>query len=301
MTEVRPFARQDRDQLLALANRHIAAALPGGSVPAAVLLTALERNPDEYVIDPWVIDRRTLVGVERDRVVAAAHLKRYGTDPRVSAGYADTGSIDWIICWPDQMEAGRLVLEAALGHLREWRVGMWHADGALPCLGVYGIPDAWPHVRALVAEAGFDDRDGQVEIVFAGDLADVEPPGPAPVEGATVQRVLGTLGTAFQAIVGEQVVGLFEVEDGYSRGGSVGGLEGWADVGSHRVNDELQGQGIGSWLLRHGCEWLRLGGSRRLLAYAVDDENLPRIERYYCRHGLRRINRTRRGWARLPD
>jgi hypothetical protein len=36
--------------------------------------------------------------------------------------------------------------------------------------GVYGVPDAWPHIQSLLAEAGFDEADGQVEVVFAGAL-----------------------------------------------------------------------------------------------------------------------------------
>lgn len=301
MPEVRPFSRQDRDQLLSLANHHIATALPGGAIPAAALLAQMERDSGEYVIDPWVLERCTVVGLDRDRVVAAAHLKRYGTDDRVSADYSDAGDIDWIICWPNHLDAGGLVLEAALDQLRRWDVRIWYADGSLPCLGVYGISDSWPHVRALVTEAGFDDRDGHVEVTFAGDLDDVPPAGSAPVTGLLVRRVLGTLGTTFEAVVGEDVVGMFEVEDDYTRGGSVMKLDGWADVGNHQVREDVQGQGIGSWLFRHGCAWLRRGGSRRLLAYAMEDENLPGLERYYARHGLARINRTRRGWRQSPS
>jgi len=299
--EVRLFARQDRDQLLSLVNHHIAAVLPGGSIPASVLLSQMERDTAEYVIDPWVVGRHTIVGLERDRVVAAAHLKRYGEDLRVSASYSGAGSVDWLVCWPDHLAAGRLVLEAALGQLRAWDVRVWFADGSLPCLGVYGISDSWPHVQALVRGAGFDDAGGQVEVVFAGDLADVEPPGPAPVVGLTMRRVLGTLGTRFEAVAGDQVVGTFEVEDDYTRGGSVMTLAGWADLGNHRVQEDIRSQGIGSWLFRHGCAWLRLGGTRRLLAYAVENGDLTRIERYYGRHGLAWINRTRRGWQREPD
>lgn len=99
MPEVRPFARQDRDQLLSLVNHHIATVLPGGSIPVSTLLSQMERDQGEYVIDPWVTERHTIVGLQRDRVAAAAHLKRYGTDPRVSESYSDAGSIDWIVCW----------------------------------------------------------------------------------------------------------------------------------------------------------------------------------------------------------
>ena len=35
--------------------------------------------------------------------------------------------------------------------------------------GVYGIPDAWPNIQALLADAGFDDEHGQIEVIFAGN------------------------------------------------------------------------------------------------------------------------------------
>lgn len=301
MPEVRSFARHDREQLLSLANHHIATLLPGGSIPAAALLSQMERDTSEYVTEPWVTKRHTIVGVERDRIVAAAHLKRYAAGPLVSGDYSDAGAIDWIICWPDQLDTGRLLIGAALDHLRSWSARTWHADGSLPCPGVYGISESWPHVLELVTEAGFDDRDGQVEVIFAGDLDDVAPPGPAPWGGLVVRRVLGTLGTTFQALDGDEVVGVFEVDDDYTKGGSVMTLDGWADECNHWVKEDIRGRGVGTWLFRHGCAWLRLGGTSRLLAYAIEDGNLPRIERYYARHGLGAINRARRGWKRVPS
>ena len=72
-------------------------------------------------------------------------------------------------------------------------------------------------------------------------------------------------------------------------------LAGWADLGNHRVQEDIRSQGIGSWLFdrpRLGRGW---AGTRRLLAYAVENRDLPRIERYDGRDGLARINRTRRG------
>jgi len=299
--EIRPFVRTDRDQLLSLVNHHVATVLPGGSIPVSTLLAQLERDSGEYVIDPWVVDRHTIVGIERDRVVAAAHLKRYGSDATVMPDYVDAGSVDWVLCWPDHLDAGRAVLGAAVAHLARWKTRIWYADGSLPCLGVYGISDSWPHVQGLVTEAGFDDAGGHVEIVFAGDLGDVPAPGAAPLAGLTIRRVLGTLGTTFEAVLSGETVGMFEVEDDYTRGGSIMRLDGWADIGNHRVREDQRGQGIGSWLFASGCAWLRLGGSHRLLAYTIENDTLAAVERYVGRHGLARINRARRGWRRDPE
>ena len=65
---IRPFNRSDRDQLAALVNAHVAAVVPGASVSVNALLSRLEREPAELIVDPWVVERRTVVAVERDAV-----------------------------------------------------------------------------------------------------------------------------------------------------------------------------------------------------------------------------------------
>ena len=53
------------------------------------------------------------------------------------------------------------------------------------------------------------------------------------------------------------------------------------------MREDLRRQGIGIWLVRSAAEWLRLGGTTRLLAYAVEDEHLDGWARYYDRFDLR--------------
>lgn len=300
MPDVRTFIRSDRDQLLSLVNRHIAACLPGGSIPAATLLAQLEKDSSEYVTEPWVTARHTLVAIDRGRLVAAAHLKRYADDSRVSPSYTNAAAIDWFVFLPDNPDAGRAVLDASITHLSSWQPRILHADGGAFALATYGVPDAWPHVGQALAEAGFRDDGGHVEMIMAGHLADVPAPGELPVPELTVRRVVGPLGVAFEALLNDEVVGVFEAEDGYTRGGSVMTLAGWADESNHWVREDRRGRGIGRWLFRSGCEWLRLGGSTRLLAYATENDGFPRVEAYNASHGLRTIGRTRRGWWRDP-
>src|SRR5512132_1002957 len=61
--EVRPFKRPDREQLTALVNAHIEAVLPGVSVSVNAVLSQLEREPEEAIVDPWAVERTTLVAV----------------------------------------------------------------------------------------------------------------------------------------------------------------------------------------------------------------------------------------------
>src|SRR3954471_20687048 len=81
---IRPLRRSDREQLTALVNAHVGAVVPGVSVSVNVLLSQLEREPDETIVDPRGVARQPLVAVERDAVVGGAHVLRYGSDARVS-------------------------------------------------------------------------------------------------------------------------------------------------------------------------------------------------------------------------
>lgn len=150
----------------------------------------------------------------------------------------------------------------------------------------------------LYEEAGFDARQGKVEIIFAGSLDDFPKPGQPPLPDLTMRRELGSLGTAFNAVLDGQVVGSYEVDADLTRGGANLAFTGWADECNHWVRDDLRGRGIGTWLVGCAGAWLRLGGTTRLLAYADEDADLPRWTRYYSRHGLEPINRTTRGWRR---
>jgi GNAT superfamily N-acetyltransferase len=307
MPEVRPFARHDRDALTALANRHIAAVLPGGAVPVATLLSQLERDTREPIVDPWVTDRHTLVGIDAEQMVAAAYLKRYDSDERVGIGYRNQGEIAWLLCDPANLEVGRETLAAAMSHLSGWQCTRWLADGNLPCLGVYGIPDSWPHIERLLVEAGFDDDGGQVEIVYAGDISQISEADSPPLGALELRRVVGPLGTSFEAWIDTTRIGVFEVEDAH--GTSNAQLARWADEANHWVAPEYRGHGVGPWLFRQAASWLRLAGKDRLLAYAVErrargmapmDATTEGCDRYYRRLGLQRITRTRRGWHREP-
>src|ERR671936_300530 len=99
--EVRPFRRSDREQLTYLLNAHAAAVIPGVSASVNTVMGQLEREPAEFIVDPWVSERATLVAEQRRRIVAAAHLLRYAADDRVSASYRDAGEIRWFLFWPE--------------------------------------------------------------------------------------------------------------------------------------------------------------------------------------------------------
>jgi hypothetical protein len=189
--EVRPFRRSDRSQLTQLVNAHAEAVVPGMGVSVSTVLSALERQPGEFIEDPWVSERVTLVAQQRDRIVVAAHLLRYFADERAGAAARDVGEIHWLLfwadapagnpCWPDATKAAEALMAACTGQLERWGVTRQHAGGELPVRGVYGVPAQWPHVRALYQWAGFAHT-GHTEIVYLARVEDL--PRPAAHSGA---------------------------------------------------------------------------------------------------------------------
>jgi hypothetical protein len=247
--EVRPFRRSDREQLTELVNAHVAAVVPGVSVSVNTVLSQLEREPGEFIVDPWVRERATLVAEQRRRVVAAAHLLRYGADHEVGASYRDAGEIKWFLhwpeapFWPDSAEARDALLVACLARLDTWGVSRQYADGTLPAPGVYGLPEQWPHVRAAYEGAGFV-HEGHTEIVYVASIADIPAAGPPPVEGLRAQRSLGINGTRLSAVRGDVVVGFVEVET-LDDSGRMPRNTGWADIGNPRLSRPSATAGLG--------------------------------------------------------
>ena len=264
---IREFQRRDRDQLTALANAHLAAILPGLSISVNALLSQLEREPNEYVVDPWVVQRVTLVAEDRGNVLAGAHLVHYGGDDHVGSDYQGAAEIRWLICWAsaDGIAAGERLLDAGLAQFRRWRARREFANGALPAPGAYGVPDVWPHVAQLLAGAGFGD--GRREDVLAVAVADlprgVRPPGP----DLRIARSVGAVGTRFTAYQGDRALGYLDVDTLLGEQGRFAAGQRLADIGNLWVEPADRRRGVARWLLSTVADWLELAGVRLLLTY----------------------------------
>src|SRR5246127_4977707 len=123
--QVRPFRRSDRDQLTDLVNAHAEAVVPGLSVSVNTVLGSLERQPGEFIVDPWVRERVTLVAEQRSRGAAPAHPLRDSPDDGAGPAYRDAGEICWLLywplapagnpCWPDATGAAEALIAACTG------------------------------------------------------------------------------------------------------------------------------------------------------------------------------------------
>lgn len=298
--EIRSFRRGDRDQLTALVNAHVAAVVPGASVSVNAVLAQLEREPGEFIVDPWVVARATIVAEQRGRVVAAAHLLRYGASDSVGESYRDAAEIRWLLCgvdapfWPDATEVGIRLTAAAVERLRAWRPARILSDASLPAPGVYGVPDQWPHIAALLEDAGF--RSGRTEVVLLARISDLPRVAP-PLAGLRAQRSVGINGTRLAAVLDGHQLGFIEV-DSRAGNGRDPRLREWADVGNLHVDEEWRRRGVATWLVGAAGEWLELGGFSRLLDYAQEDEEVA-LE-FLQSVGFRELTRTRRGWTLEP-
>jgi GNAT superfamily N-acetyltransferase len=313
--EVRPFRRSDRDQLTQLVNAHAAAVVPGLSASVSTVLSALERQPGEFIEDPWVSERATLVAAQQGRITAAAHLLRYFPDERAGSSARDVGEICWLLfwpeapagnpCWPDAADAAGVLMAACIRRLDDWGVTRQQAGGELPVRGVYGVPAQWPHVSALYQRAGFAHT-GHTEIVYLARTDDLPRPAAAPVDGLSVRRTAGLNGTRLSAVLAEDVIGYVEVEI-FDAGERLPRHGGWADIGNLWVAEPYRRRGVASWLLGQAADWLRLAGVGRLLDYAwlegTDPGGLDYADyrAFLPAAGFRELTRTRRGWNRTPQ
>jgi GNAT superfamily N-acetyltransferase len=313
--EVRAFRRSDREQLTQLVNAHAAAVVPGMGASVSTVLSSLERQPGEFIEDPWVSERVTLVAEQRDRIAAAAHLLRHYPDERAGKAARDVGEIRWLLfwpeapagnpCWPDATEAADALMTACIRQLERWAVTRQHAGGELPVRGVYGVPAQWPHISAIYQRAGFSHT-GHTEVIYLARVEDLPHPAGVPIDGLSVRRTVGMNGTRLSAVLGEDVIGYIEVEV-LEEGERLPRNGGWADIGNLRVTENHRRRGVASWLLGQAADWLRLAGVDRLLDYAWLDGTDPGGQDYTDYRaflpavGFQELTRTRRGWNRAPQ
>src|SRR5262245_51907976 len=125
MIHIERFQPAHLPQLAGLINAHLGTLAPGWAMPADYIERHLRRNPGEYVIDPWVVARTTLCAIERQRVVAAAHLLRYGSGPEVHPSHHSVGDVAWFLAWPSASAAAAAVLAAAHDQLADRKSVVW--------------------------------------------------------------------------------------------------------------------------------------------------------------------------------
>jgi hypothetical protein len=293
--EIRPFERRDRDQLTELVNRHVAAVIPGVALSVNAVLSQLEREPGESIVDPWVAERRCLVAVERSALVAGALVHRFRSDPDVGPDFRNAGDIRWLVCTRSGGDAGTALLRACLDLFDEWRVERRCADCRLPVLACYGVPDTLPHVRALYVGAGFEGP-RRTEEVHVARCADLICPGH---DGIDVIRTMGSFGARLTLVRDGVELGFIDVgEQDADLARSATAIT-WTDVGNLHVAEGEDRAVVVPALYAAAAEWLVLGGVDRLLEYVADDIDVPGYRDELVALGFTRLVTNELGWE-LP-
>jgi GNAT superfamily N-acetyltransferase len=288
-------------------------------VSVSALLSELECQPQEFIVDPWVSERVTLVAEQQARVTAAAHLVRYFTDERAGQAYRGAGVIRWLLFWPhapagspywpDATEAAQALITACIRQLEDWQVTSQGAEGELPVPGVYGVPAQWPHIRALYERAGFAHT-GHTEVVHLARVEDLPHPAMPPLAGLSARRSVGINGTRLSAVLDTLIpdrreIGYIEVEV-IEEGERLSRRSGWADIGNLHVITQYRRQGVGTWLLGQAAAWLRLARVERLLSYTSLQDEEPAgqydsaTREFMAASGFVELTQTSRGWTRPP-
>ena len=284
---VRSLEPEHLPQLLELVNLHVAAVVPGWALSEAFLAQHLGRDFTQPITDPWVRERKTLCAFDAGRLLAAAHLLRYGGGPDVGAGLRGVGEIDWFVSLPGREDAASEILAAAGERLAAWGVGREHGwPTGLPTVPMNGVPGSWPHVAAALQTAGYrrgPERDR--EALYGGNLDAVAAPTEPPERGLSVERRAGAWGTRFSALVDEKEIGFCEVKADLTHGGMLPALGGWAELQELWIREDRRSRRVGAWLLRHAVAWLRLAGCGRIILDVAASDEAAGAGRFYRRFG----------------
>ena len=297
MVQIAPLDRSHLPQVLALVNSHLSTAIPGWSLTADYFWERLKSEPQEYITDPWVVERKSVVGIVRDRVCAAAHLLRYGDDTR----YKGVGDIDWILFWPGAREAGAVVLTECRRQMNAWQVVDEQISGPLPVPVCVGIPDVWPHISGLVEQFGYSANEEVDESVYGGTLNGISAPGEPSVSDVTIHRDAGAFGTRFVARLDGRDIAHCECISDLTEGGQLPALVGWAELDELETSETMRNQGVGSWVVRHAVKWLRLAKCDRIVLSVARDDEKAGAGRFYKRFGWMPLVRQKKHWQRQEE
>lgn len=295
MTQILSFHKSHLPQLQLLINAHLGAAIPGWALPGNYITSTLESNPHEEITDPWVAERKTILGLVRDRVCAGAHILRYGDD----TPWKGVCEIAWLLFWPEESDAGDSVLEAVHEQMQKWNTSEARFGGTFAIPNLIGTPDTWPHIADLLERSGYSlPAANSNQSIYGGNLDTIALPGSPPVNGLTIHRTLGKFGTRFSAHLDNRSVSQCECVSDLTLGGQLPALAGWSELTELETDASLRGQGIGTWVTQHAVEWLRLGKCNRVILNVNAEDESAGAGRFYERLGWTPFARLKNGWTR---
>lgn len=296
---IESFQAHHLAQLRDLINIHVSAITPGWAMSEQYIQRHLTVNPYQPIIDPWVVERKTLVALHRNQVVGAAHLLRYGTEEPVGGNYVGAVDIAWFLFWGGHETLAGELLAACHQQMDVWNARSRFAfDSHLPISTYGGIPDAWQHIMAFFESAGYQASHGGT--VYGGTLDAIAAPGDAPLTGLTMKRTVrgDRQAVSFVAVLNGEYIGWSEWVMDLTAGGDLPALQGWSELVEMFVVEEWRNRGMGAWLIRHAAVWLRLAHIDRAVLHVDMDDEAEGAGRFYERQGWFPFARFKDGWQR---
>lgn len=294
MPEIRAFQPQDLPQLTQLINMHISLLIPTWSLPSDLILSRLETNPDEPVIDPWVVERKTLCGFVGENLVAAAHLLRYGESELMNKSYHRRGDFAWFVFDPEFEAEAKTFLEACHEQMKAWEVkslSTWDSGLYIPC--AVGISDNWPHIGKLFYEAGYRPKPERAEAVYTGDLHALYT---LPRKNSSFlihrRRMDGLIRQ--QISLGTDKIAYCEITTNIWRNKPA--LAEWVELAEIWVRDDYHRQGIGRFLLQEVAPYLFMLNAKSIVfSVAINDERAG-AGAFYQSFGWKAASRSQDAW-----
>jgi GNAT superfamily N-acetyltransferase len=301
MIEIQSFQTTHLPQLRELLNLHVEALVPGWTLTDDYIHARLQSDPGQYVIGPWVAERQTLCAIQRDRVVGAAHLLRYGSKETVGESYRGAVDVAWFVFYLGEDDTAQTLLDTCHHQMDTWsatRRFAWDSGLSVPVCG--GIPDVWPHIRDVLYRDGYRPSTEHREAVFGGTLHQIPLPSAPPADGMTIRRtVRNDRGVGYSAFIDDQEVGYCQFTADLTDGGRRPALRGWAELSELHVNEEWRRRGVATWLICHMVQWLRLAGCDRIIFSVTADDEAAAAGPFYRSIGWDAITRFENGWQRL--
>jgi hypothetical protein len=282
---------------------HVEAVLPGVTVSPNAVLSQLEREPGEPVVDPWVTHRHTLVAVVREAVVGAAHLLRYADEERVGVGYRGLGEIRWLLVGPGRTRsrpprcgpvADALTAAAARppGRCRPESP----PTSACPPRPSTGSPTAGRTSRRRFP-GGLPTRGAGRGRARRGDRRPAAR-RPRSRAGSGAAGGAGRARHRFSAVHDGAVIGFYEADTDLTQGGTRSRLAGWADgweLWTAPVAPPPRRRDLAARARRRPHA---LRGRPPVLDYAILAPEPPDGTYPFLRHvGFHELTRTTRAWT----
>jgi GNAT superfamily N-acetyltransferase len=296
MATIRPFKIDDLPQLTQLINTHISMLIPTWGLPSELILSRLEKNPDEPVIDPWVIERVTFCAFVGENLVAAAHLLRYGDTEPVNQNHHKHGDIAWLVFDPEFEAEAMALLEACHAQMKRWEVkslGAWESGLPIPCLT--GISDNWPHIGKLFYEAGYRPNPERAEAVFGGNFDKISPAGQL-AERFSMREVINGNKIIVEVTRHEKWVARLEAYVDLAENGTKPALKTWAELSEVEVAENWRRRGVGTMLIDYLVFLLKDAGARQVVFSVAKNDEEAGAGAFYRSFGWQPFSRSQDAW-----